>query len=271
VVFESALTRQDTISGPINPGLGPGPSGVVLGLENNQIFVQPFGLPQTPGLPQALLGAMVDPDASRFRIGIRPQGTAATTIRVRWWAFRTRQDRGTLVVPQGISVTLEPQTITLRQGEQRRFTAAVTGTPNQTVTRSVQEGWTGGVIDANGNYIAPNRSGTFHRVATSQADATKSAVATVTVLAVGVSVSPTTVPVLVGGQRQFTATVTGAVNTTVTWRVQETGGGSITNAELYTAPAVAGDVSCHCDQPGRSDQEGHGHGDGDKAKGNQGN
>jgi uncharacterized protein YjdB len=162
---------------------------------------------------------MVDPDAGRFRIGIRPQGTAATTIRVRWWAFRTRQDRGTLVVPQGISVTLEPQTITLRQGEQRRFTAAVTGTPNQTVTWSVQEGLTGGVIDANGNYIAPNRSGTFHVVATSQADATKSAVATVTVLAVGVSVSPTTVPVLVGGQRQFTATVTGAVNTTVTWRV----------------------------------------------------
>jgi hypothetical protein len=109
------------------------------------------------------------------------------------------------------------------------------------------------VIDANGNYIAPNRSGTFHGVATSQADATKSAVATVTVLAVGVSVSPTTVPVLVGGQRQFTATVTGAVNTTVTWRVQETGGGSVTNAELYTAPAVAGDASCHSDQPGRSD------------------
>jgi hypothetical protein len=93
----------------INPAIG-----VVLRLENNQIFVQPFGLPQTPGLPQALLEAMVDPDAGRFRIGIRPQGTAATTIRVRWWAFRTSQDRGTLVVPQGISVTLEPRTITLR-------------------------------------------------------------------------------------------------------------------------------------------------------------
>jgi len=92
----------------------------------------------------------------------------------------------------------------------------VTGTPNQTVTWSVQEGLTSGVIDVNGNYIAPNRSGTFYVVATSQADATKSAVATVTILAVGVSVSPTTVPVLVGGQRQFTATVTGAVNTTVT-------------------------------------------------------
>ena len=192
VVFESALTGQDTISGPINPGLGPGPIGVVLGLENNQIFVQPFGLPQPPGLPQALLGAIVDPEAGRFRIGIRPQGTAATTIRVRWWAFRPSQDRGTLVVPQGISVTLEPHTITLRQGEQRRFTAAVTGTPNQTVTWSVQEGSPAGVIDADGNYIAPNRSGIFHVVATSQADVTKSAVAEVTVLAVGVSVSPTT-------------------------------------------------------------------------------
>jgi len=34
--------------------------------------------------------------------------------------------------------------------------------------------------------------------------------------------------------------VTGAVNTAVTWRVQEAGGGSVTNAGLYTAPAVAG-------------------------------
>jgi hypothetical protein len=240
VVFESALTTQDTISGPINPGLGPGPIGVLLGLDNNQIFVQPFGLAQTPGLPQASVGAIVDPNTGQFRLGVRPQGTATTTIRVRWWAFRPSQDLGTLVVPQGISVTLDPQTITLRQGEQRRFTAAVTGTPNQTVTWSVQEGATGGVIDASGNYIAPARPGVFHVVASSQVDATKTAVATVTVLAVAVAISPNSTPVLVGGQQQFTATVTGAVNTAVTWRVQETGGGSVTTTGLYTAPGAAG-------------------------------
>jgi hypothetical protein len=244
VVFESALTDQDTISGPIDPGLGPGPIGVVLGWEDvlppfNHILVKPFELTPTPGLPQASLGAIVDPTSGRFRIGVRAQGNAAE-IRVRWWAFRPSQDRGTLIVPQGISVTVDPQTITLRQGEQRLFTATVTGTPNQTVTWSLQEGTTGGVIDGAGNYIAPNRAGTFHVVATSQADATKSATATVTVLAVGVGISPTTAALLTGRQQQFNATVTGTVNTGVTWRVQEAGGGSITSGGLYTAPNIAG-------------------------------
>jgi uncharacterized protein YjdB len=83
-------------------------------------------------------------------------------------------------------------------------------------------------------------SGTFHVIATSQADTTKTAPATVTVPVVGVAVNPLTASLQVGQQRQFTATVTGAVNTAVTWRVQESGGGSVTNAGLYTAPAVGG-------------------------------
>ena len=43
------------------------------------------------------------------------------------------------------------------------------------------------------------------------------------------------------GTDQFTATVTGALDTVVTWSVKEGAtGGSITTAGLYTAPAKAG-------------------------------
>ena len=45
----------------------------------------------------------------------------------------------------------------------------------------MQEGAAGGTIDANGKYTAPNTEGTYHVVATSQADATVRATATITV------------------------------------------------------------------------------------------
>jgi len=61
------------------------------------------------------------------------------------------------------------------------FTATVTGSSNTSVTWSVQEGASGGSITNAGLYNAPANAGTFHVLATSQADATKVATATVTV------------------------------------------------------------------------------------------
>jgi hypothetical protein len=43
-----------------------------------------------------------------------------------------------------------------------------------------------------------------------------------------------------GATRSFTATVTGSTNTAVSWKVAENGGGTITQAGLYTAPLAAG-------------------------------
>jgi fibronectin type 3 domain-containing protein len=54
---------------------------------------------------------------------------------------------------------------------------------------------------------------------------------------VSVSVSPTSASLLTGGAQQFTATVTGTSNTSVTWKAT---GGTISSAGLYTAPATAG-------------------------------
>jgi len=122
------------------------------------------------------------------------------------------------------------------------FTATVTNSTNTSVVWSVAEA-SGGTV-TNGLYTAPNAGGTFHVVATSVADATKSATATVTVSAppppVAIAINPTSASVVTGGTTAFTATVSNASNTAVAWSVQESGGGTVSSSGLYTAPATAG-------------------------------
>lgn len=80
-----------------------------------------------------------------------------------------------------VAVTVSPTSIPLVVGDTHTFTATVTGNANTSVTWSVTEGAAGGTITTGGLYTAPATPGTYHVVATSVADATKSATATVTV------------------------------------------------------------------------------------------
>lgn len=82
-----------------------------------------------------------------------------------------------------VAVTVSPATPSVVVNTNQTFTAAVTGSTNTAVTWSVQEGASGGTITSGGVYTAPASTGTYHVVATSVADATKSATATVTVTA----------------------------------------------------------------------------------------
>ncbi len=144
-----------------------------------------------------------------------------------------------VVVP--IQVSLSPFTASLNQGETRSFTATVTGTSNTAVNWAVVEGAAGGSITNMGVYTAPNTSGTFHVIATSQADAAKAARATVNVAAVAISLNPNAATIDVGNQFPFAASVTGTVNTAVSWTIQEgTSGGSVNSSGLYTAPGANG-------------------------------
>lgn len=81
--------------------------------------------------------------------------------------------------PASVVVTISPTTATVVAGATQTFTPSVTGTTNTAVTWSVQEVG-GGTITA-GLYTAPGTGGVYHVVATSQADTSKSATATVTV------------------------------------------------------------------------------------------
>ena len=115
----------------------------------------------------------------------------------------------------GITVSVQPSSVTLRVGDTQSFTAKVNGSTNQSVTWSVN-GITGGnatlgTVDANGNYrppdIAPNNN-PMHVGATSVADTSKFATSSATVLnpiPVLSTVNPSTI-----GMGAFMITVTGS-------------------------------------------------------------
>ncbi|HEX8539989.1 MAG TPA: hypothetical protein VF664_21180, partial [Cystobacter sp.] len=99
-----------------------------------------------------------------------------------------------------------------------------------------------GTITSTGVYTAPAQAGTFTVVATNALDTTKKDTAEVTVTpAIHITLTPASATVLTGGSVTFTAEVTGATDTSVTWSIQEgDAGGTITSAGVYTAPAQAG-------------------------------
>ncbi len=145
----------------------------------------------------------------------------------------------TLVATVSISVTINPSSATIAAAGTQQFTVTVTGTINKAVDWTVQES-SGGTTDAAGLYTAPNATGTFHVVATSRADPTKSATATVTVI-VGVAITPARASLASGGTQQFLARINGAVDTAITWSIQEgASGGTVDQTGLYTAPPTNG-------------------------------
>src|SRR6266436_4282774 len=113
-------------------------------------------------------------------------------------------------IPLGISIS--PPAANLNQGGTQSFIAAVSGASNTAVNWTVREGAAGGSITSMGVYTAPNRSGTFHVIATSQADMTSSATAPVTIAAVAISLNQTAVTLDVGNPAfSLVTTTTGIV------------------------------------------------------------
>jgi hypothetical protein len=157
-------------------------------------------------------------------------------------ADSTKSAAAAVTVPS-VSVAISPSSAMVGQGATASFSATVSGTVvNASVTWSVQEGAAGGTVSSAGLYTAPQAAGTFHLVATSQADPSKNATATITVPVVSVSVNPVSDTLGPNGLRTFLATVSGTVaNTSVTWSILEgAAGGSITSGGIYTAPTTTG-------------------------------
>jgi hypothetical protein len=114
-----------------------------------------------------------------------------------------------------VQVTIAPTTANVRAGNAQQFAATVTGTTNTAVTWSVNNvvsgNSTAGTINSNGQYVAPQQLPTPNTVnvtATSAADTTKTAGATVTLLnpsPILSNISPSSVN---GGS--FTLAITGS-------------------------------------------------------------
>jgi hypothetical protein len=99
----------------------------------------------------------------------------------------------------------------------------------------------GGTIDSTGLYTAPqDANGTFHIVATSQADSAAQGIAAAVVPLPQVTIAPVAVTLSPGGAQTFTAVASGLANTSVLLTIQEIGGGLINGAGFYTAPSAVG-------------------------------
>jgi uncharacterized repeat protein (TIGR03803 family) len=77
-------------------------------------------------------------------------------------------------------VSISPTSVYVPEGEVQTFAATVSGSDG--VNWSIQEGASGGTISNAGIYTAPSSTGIYHVIATSMADSTQSAVATVNVV-----------------------------------------------------------------------------------------
>jgi uncharacterized protein YjdB len=144
----------------------------------------------------------------------------------------------TVAAPVANGVSISPSTGAILTSATLQLSATVQGTvTNKSVTWSASSG----SVTANGLFTAPAAAGTATVKATSVADPTKSATATITVNAPSVSsitLSPTSASILAGATQQFNATVQGTVtNKSIAWSASS---GSINSAGLFTAGATPG-------------------------------
>ena len=138
--------------------------------------------------------------------------------------------------PPVVTISLSSGSASLTGGQSATFTPTVTGSSNKSVTWSINPQV--GTI-TNGVYQAPAIVGSQHSVtvsATSGADPTKTATATVSLIPVGVTVGPATASLGVGKSATFAASVTGTGNTAVTWSFNPALG-TLVNG-VYTAPGT---------------------------------
>jgi beta-glucanase (GH16 family) len=156
-----------------------------------------------------------------------------------------------------VAITLAPNNATITVASTQQFVADVSGASNTAVTWTVNgagcAGATCGIISGEGLYTSPANvpsPATVSVKATSVADPTKSASASVTIVAVVsvlLSISPKSAAVPTTGTQLFTASVTGTSNTALSWSLSGAGcSGSAcgtlsnsTSSTVYSAPVVA--------------------------------
>ena len=181
VTFENMPVNAEMATDWIDTGLGPGKLSIVLGhwpvpgnsfciIADNDTSYRDF-----------VYRTVVSTLTGQIMVyAKRISGSGKVTRQVQWWAMRPNEEKPDDLVSFGITIT--PTSATLIPNATRQFTATVTGVMNKGVAWSVQEGQTGGSVSQTGFYTAPSATGTYHVVATSNADSNTFAVATVNVI-----------------------------------------------------------------------------------------
>jgi len=248
------LTAASAVAPGCSPGVMPAAAGSVtvsphqttVGLRGTVAFTAIVTGEPTPNVTWSVPepgGGTVDA-SGKYTAPANPGSFHVIAASV---ADPTNSDVATVAVTATpvITVSVSPKTAATTTRGALTFSAVVAGTAagqSTAVTWSVQEA-SGGTVDASGHYIAPGTAGTFHVIASSVADPTKTDAATVSVTSIAVAISPRTAATTTGGALTFTAAVTGTLagqSAAVTWSVQEAGGGTVDASGHYTAPGIAG-------------------------------
>ena len=156
---------------------------------------------------------------------------------------------------QAVSVSLSPNSAALNVGATQQFSATVTGAANTAVTWAVNGVGGGsstmGTVSVAGLYQAPNAvpSENITVTATSVADSSASASSSIKITSrTSVSISPGQATLATGATQQFTATVTGASYSGVSWSVNGVAAGNssvgtVSSTGLYAAPGAVPSVN----------------------------
>ena len=145
----------------------------------------------------------------------------------------------TVTLAPPVNISLTPLSVALTASQTQQFIAKVGGASNSAVTWTCSPAV--GTVSAGGLYTSPPTIPAAQTVtvkATSVADPSKSATATVTLTPqVTISLTPSSASLLPSNSRTFTATVGGTSNSAVTWSINPPLG-TISSAGLYTAPST---------------------------------
>ncbi len=182
----------------------------------------------TPASGSPLIGAGDPQDGAGGNIGVVGNGEATDLF------GKFGQGVSTPPAPVIASFTASPASIAA--GQSATLSWSVTGATTLSIAPTV------GTVTGSSISVNPAATTTYTLTATNTGGSS-TATATLTVSAgtvVSVSVSPTSTSLFTGGTQQFSATVSNAANTAVTWTAT---GGTISSSGFYTAGSTAGSFS----------------------------
>jgi len=168
-----------TVSQPIQVSISVSPTTASLASGGNQQFTAYVSGTSNTAVTWSATGGTITAGG----LYVAPSAAGTYTVMAVSGADTTKSASAIVSVSaaQTVSVSISPASLSIAQNRQQQFVATVSGSSDTAVTWSVTKGT--GTITQSGLYTAPQALETDIAVATSQADSTKSASATITVAA----------------------------------------------------------------------------------------
>ena len=160
-----SLKNKAFYSEEIFHGLGLGSVTITLGVinGNSTVYGSPSVFPDDDGTFE--VAAKLDNSKGSFVIGLLTKTTLIQDyVDIKWTAFRDVDEK--IAEKSSMKITIKPNSLIIKPRETKYLEAVCSNMTNKTVRWSVSPA-TGGEIDANGMYSAPNTEGVYEVIAQS--------------------------------------------------------------------------------------------------------